>query len=387
MSVTSYTESLYYDKNHDSWRADIRFIWAGEKIRKTISAKSKSELQKKVQAYKIDVFINKNILIVDDITFADFAAGWMENRQKKVMKQSSYFTKMRTMKNLVNPYVGNRKMTEITKDDVQKVIDTLTESGRSFSSIKKAYEFINGCTRYYRVLKNIRYYPCEGVELPKVLEKEEGDYKFLTKEQRQLVEEESYKRYENGSLVYRYGPAMVLLMYTGMRFGEMVALTWNDIDFEEGTIDINKNSVYVDMDGEHRYIDGEKLKTKCSRRLLPMSQKARDALLVIKDSYGDCTGTDFVVRTKHGAHPVPGSFNKCYRSILANCGIIKHGESRGVHMLRHTFATMLFENGCELKIVSELLGHSNTKVTENIYIHTIQAQRIKAIKDLDCYCK
>jgi site-specific recombinase XerD len=55
----------------------------------------------------------------------------------------------------------------------------------------------------------------------------------------------------------------------------------------------------------------------------------------------------------------------------------------GLHSLRHTFATMLFSNGCEVKVVSELLGHSNTKITENIYIHVIQQQKVKAIKSID----
>ena len=58
----------------------------------------------------------------------------------------------------------------------------------------------------------------------------------------------------------------------------------------------------------------------------------------------------------------------------------------GMHTLRHTFATMLFENGCSIKIVSELLGHCDTRVTENTYIHIIQKQKIKAIEDLDKYC-
>ena len=56
------------------------------------------------------------------------------------------------------------------------------------------------------------------------------------------------------------------------------------------------------------------------------------------------------------------------------------------HSLRHTFATMLFENGCSIKIVSELLGHYDTRVTENTNIQVIQKQKIKSIEDLDKYC-
>lgn len=387
MSIESYNESIYYDKSSDSWKADLKFVWSGEKNRKVLSAKKKSDVLRKLHEYKVDLFVNQQVLITDEITFQEFALGWMESRQKTKMKSSSYYTKLRTLKNLVFPYIGERQIKSLTKTDVQKVIDALTKKGNSYSSIKKAYEAINGCTRYYRTLKEIRFYPCEGVELPSNLEKDEADYRFLTKPQRKLVEEEAYKRYGNGALIYRYGPAIVLLMYTGMRFGELMALTWADVDFEEGGIRVNKNSVYVDADGEHRYFDGEKLKTKCSRRLIPMSRKAREALLTIRENYGSYDDDDLVIKTKNGEHPVPGSMNKTFRTILRNTNIIKPNEYRGVHMLRHTFATMLFENGCEIKIASELLGHSNTKVTENIYVHTIQEQKIKAIKNIDDFCE
>ena len=58
----------------------------------------------------------------------------------------------------------------------------------------------------------------------------------------------------------------------------------------------------------------------------------------------------------------------------------------GVHTLRHTFASMLFQNGCDIKVVSEILGHSDTKITENIYIHVIQQQKVKAIQGIDKFC-
>ena len=72
--------------------------------------------------------------------------------------------------------------------------------------------------------------------------------------------------------------------------------------------------------------------------------------------------------------------------MARNAGIIGKDEIREAHSLRHTFATMLFENGYSIKKVSELLGHCDTRVTENTYIHIIQKQKIKAIEDLDKYC-
>ena len=117
--------------------------------------------------------------------------------------------------------------------------------------------------------------------------------------------------------------------------------------------------------------------------MLPMSNKAKEALIKLKEMSND---NNLVITTVNNRTPTRASIGKSLTRICKNAGIIDKHETRGVHTLRHTFATMLFENGCSIKIVSELLGHCDTRVTENIYIHVIQKQKIKAIEDLDKYC-
>ncbi len=86
---------------------------------------------------------------------------------------------------------------------------------------------------------------------------------------------------------------------------------------------------------------------------------------------------------------LPSNINRMFHSVLIGAGIAKDKKDKehlcGVHVLRHTFASMLFENGCDVKVVSEILGHSDTKITENIYIHLLQKQKVKAIQDIDKY--
>ena len=107
-----------------------------------------------------------------------------------------------------------------------------------------------------------------------------------------------------------------------------------------------------------------------------MTQKAFDALSELQKITGEY---EHIITSSNGQRIRPSRLGQTFSLILAAIGM----ERVGLHTLRHTFATMLFSNGCEVKIVSDLLGHSNTKITENIYIHLIQQQKVKAIQSID----
>ena len=86
-----------------------------------------------------------------------------------------------------------------------------------------------------------------------------------------------------------------------------------------------------------------------------------------------------------GEHGYLYKLNENFHHILERAGIMGDGRSYGVHTLRHTFASMLFQNGCSVKVVSELLGHSDTGITQNTYIHLINEQKVAAIGAIDSF--
>ncbi len=114
-----------------------------------------------------------------------------------------------------------------------------------------------------------------------------------------------------------------------------------------------------------------------------MSEMTIKVLQELKKINGD---KKYVMSTTSGNQVTPRNINRMFHSILKQTGIISdENNTYGVHTLRHTFASMLFQNGCDVKVVSDILGHSDTKITENIYIHVIQQQKVKAIQDIDKY--
>ncbi len=371
----------YYHASTDYWKANLSYYINGKRQIKCIGGKTKAILLERIELFKEELYLCDNTN--SDLKFENFSINWMLRKEKYRLKPGTYHTKFKTLTRYVIPAIGHIPINKLKYKDIQNMVNNLTERGLSYSTVKKAYEVITCCHRYYRVISGQSFNPTEGVELPQNIKPDLAKHNYFTFEERQSLENELTRTYRNGVPVYRNAPIIILLMYTGLRIGEALALTWDDIDFKENLIDINKSTVYIPVDGKHESIVQNSGKTDSSMRVLPMASKAREALIELKAMSDD---SKLVISTVNGKLPTRASLGKSLTRMSRNAGIIGKDEYRSVHTLRHTFATMLFENGCSIKIVSELLGHCDTRVTENTYIHVIQKQKIKAIENLDKFC-
>lgn len=380
--------TIYFDAKEGRWHSEIQ--WSdkrGEKHRKKFSGKKKTIVKNKLEEFKKQLLITEGDIKKNDISFEDFSNHWMNSVLKNKLKPSSYNRKQVTLENQVYPFLGTIPINKITHSDVQDMINELVERGLSYSTIKKAYEAVNACCREYRIRSGEYFNPCEGVTLPVNIEKNISDIKFFNEEQRKAIIKEATRKYKTGKPVYRMGSAIVALMYTGLRVGELVALTWDDIDFDNKTISVSKNAVTVRVNEEgkphYQLITQNSTKTFSGKRIIPMTKMAYSAF---QDIYKVNKNNDYVISTQNNKQINPRSIDEMFYSILKHANLAKDkSELCGVHSLRHTFASMLFQNGCDVKVVSEILGHSDTKITENIYIHVIQDQKVKAIQDIDKY--
>lgn len=374
--------TIYFSEREQQWWAEITWIDAdGNKRRKKWKSKKQSEVKAKLAEFKKQLLLNGTEVATEDRTFREFADEWVNVILKPKVKPLSYQRKVSTLENQVYKHIGNIPISKLTHSKIQKMINDLNESGLSYSTIKKAYEAVSGCMRYYRIQTSTSFNPCEDITLPEANRKEDSDIEFFTKEERIRIVEEATRAYQDGKHVYRLGWMFVLMLYSGMRVGEVCALTWDDVDFSARTINVRKNAVEVrekDKAGESHsvLITQNSTKTRSGTRIIPMTEKAYLALSELQKITGDC---EYIISSSKGKRIRPSRIDRSFHLILDAIGL----KRVGVHTLRHTFATMLFHNGCEVKVVSELLGHSNTKITENIYIHVIQEQKVKAIRSID----
>ena len=374
--------NIYQTADTLYWKADVGYYINGKRNQKKFAAKTKEIIEEKIEQFKADIFFNKLILLSPDLKFEHFTVAWLYNIKRYKVKQSTLNGCLRNLKNNLNPHIGHIPMNKIKYTDIQNTINTLLGNGYAYSTIKQIYSIISGSMRYYRMLTEQAYNPCEGIELPRN-NKRNTDILYYRYEERRIIERAAFALDINGKYIYRYGPAIVLMMYTGMRICEATALTWQDIDFIEKLIDINKSTISVNENGKTVLQTQYGSKTPCSLRNIPMTTKARWCLFELKKL---AEGSRYVITTPEGNQASIQQINNCLTALLRDTNIIEKDQRRGSHSLRHTFASMLFENGCNSKIISELLGHSSVRFTENTYIHVINKQKAKAINDLDKYC-
>lgn len=233
----------------------------------------------------------------------------------------------------------------------------------------------------------LRYNPSDNAlkELKRIRFGDSEKRRALTQAEQDLFEEYLY---HNGRY-NRWYPVFTVMLWTGMRVGEVTGLRWCDIDLEKDTISVNHTLVY--------YSEGKKNggsiyavntpKTKAGERIIPMLPKVKKAFLIEKefqelleiegntviDGY-----TDFIFLNRFGALHNNGSLNKALQRIIRDCNREVLARSKGNpdavmlpnfsnHTLRHTFTTRMCEAGVNIKAMQAILGHADAETTMNIY--------------------
>ena len=156
---------------------------------------------------------------------------------------------------------------------------------------------------------------------------------------------------------------MLLQMELGLRIGEVCGLQWGDFDFDEGTVTIRRTVCRICCGNGHTKVVIQTPKTQHSNRELPLPKPLLRTLRKLHRKYSDTTW----FLSGNEERPVEP---RCYRKSI-QC-YLKQARIRKIHphVLRHTFATTCLQAGCDIKTLSELLGHSNATITLQRYVHS-----------------
>jgi len=209
-------------------------------------------------------------------------------------------------------------------------------------------------------------------------------------EPRVLTEEEQILFFDACKGTF-YDNLFVTAVNTGLRQGELAALTWNDIDFENKEIDVNKTLVYQQYEGDDcKTFHVGPPKTVSSNRKVPINRQCEIALkkqYILRNNVWardyarineDCG--DLVFVTKMGAPMNAQNFTDAIRAVLRVVNEFRDPleqiEEFSSHCFRHTFATRCFEGGVSMKTVQNILGHASISMTMDLYTHILDKHKV-----------
>lgn len=361
-------------------RIDIGTQENGKRKIKAVYGKTEQEVKRKLKELKKEL-IKNDYQEVKKQSVRQYMTDWLYNYKQNEVKPATFDRIEQVCNNQIFPYIGDLQMNSITANDFQSMINDLSLK-YSYSTVKKAYDYTKSCFTMAYEKREILFNPFVRIALPNNKKKDISDIHYYNDKEIELIKKFALEKYSSGRYIYKYGYAIILLLYTGMRVGEMLGLKWDAIDFDKKTLTVKRTVKQVknrdeNISGSYKMIEQKTTKTKSGMRIIPLSAMAVEALKYFKEINSNHV---YVVSSDINRPLSPRNLDRTFRSILKNAGIT---NIHGVHSLRHTFASMLFRKGVDVKTVSELLGHADTGVTYNIYIHLIQEQKVKAIESLD----
>ena len=295
---------------------------------------------------------------------------WLTHYVKPSSKQRTFEQYSRAAQIHILPYLGDVELTDLTPFVLQKFITSLTENGNkrtgkglSPNFVKTILSIVQNSLKTAHLVGYLPEYSANKIKRPKPKEKQVEC--FSAWEQKKIEEAALSAKKDK----YR---GIILCLYTGLRIGELLALTWNDIDCDKNILSVTKTCHDGNENGKHsRIIDTPK--TENSRRQIPLSKTLVKMLKDIKKK----SKCEFVIAD--GEKPVfIRSYQRMFELFLKKLGL----QHKGFHSLRHTFATRALECGMDVKSLSEILGHKNAMITLNRYAHSLWEHKAEMMNKL-----
>ena len=340
----------------------------GERKRKSFSGTTKAEVNKKMTDY-ITKFEEEIIDAIEgNKTVKDSLLNYLQVFKYPNVERVTYDRNEQIYKNQIVPYMGKLIVSNITGADIKRLISRLTDKGYSFSTVKQTYNLLNEYFDYLMREEFIKKNPMNAVPTIKksnYLAKQNKEvlpvYETITvfTEEIEKFKAEAYKKYPSGKPKHNQASAYILMLNTGLRTAEALGLINSDIDLEKKVMHIQRGVK------EAQKRDG-------AERIVPLNETAIQAIIELRNEryFGEDAP---LIPDADGNFTRPLNLRKRFYSILDAAGI----EKKGLHSLRHTFATKLVtgvraEDGTVKALtprqVADLLGHTTSEITEMYYV-------------------
>lgn len=338
-----------------------------------------------------------------DITINDLYYSWV--RLKRGLKDNTFQNYKYMYTQFVEPDFGHAKIADLKRTDIRAFYNRLAdEQHLKASTIDCVHTVLHQVLDLGVDDDYIRYNPSDNAlkELKKAHCNDSIKRKALTMQEQEIFEDFLKKPGQFN----KWYPIFTVMLWTGLRVGEVTGLRWCDIDLDAETIDVNHTLVYYDKghnDGLSFAVNTPK--TEAAKRIVPMLPKVKEAFLLEKKNQEElgikCTATvdgftDFIFVNRFGGVQHQGTLNKALRRIIRDCNyaiLDKRKDEEEVvllpkfsnHSLRHTFTTRMCEAGVNIKAMQDILGHADAGTTMDIYAEATKELKQSELLNFEDY--
>lgn len=298
------------------------------------------------------------------ILFKDFINDWFNDYKINTIGITTRDNYKSRINNHIIPKLGAYKLKDINNITIQKFYNGLINEGMKPQSAKKIMEILNGCFKYAK--KNKLIYSIPEIEK---LKNEKNKVSVWSKEEIDIFLNNFKDKY-----IYK---AVFIDLMTGLRVGELCGLKWKDINLKSGILEVTHQVIQNKETKELIYTN--KLKTDTSYRKITIPKILINYLAKLKVDE-KAKENDFVLINRYGQMCNPRNISMEFTKNIAKC---KELKKIVFHGLRHTHATILIQNGENIKVISERLGHKDITTTLNIYTHVMAKMKENTADLLD----
>ena len=360
----------------------------GKPIKKTKTVHgTKKEAEIELAKFVADV---QNGMVIEGkaLKFSEFTEIWKRDYGSKELAPSTYKRYCRMLETRLLPYFGHFYVNKIKPTDIMQFYDLLSKDTQLIrkkdNNGSKTLKPLSGKTilEHHRLLRAMLHKavywqvivsnPAERVQPPKAKKPKRKYYdddqcKILLENLEQLDEEQ-----------IKYKTAIILTVFTGVRLGELMGLEWNDIDFRNGIVSINRSSQYLADTGVFTKMP----KTESSIRevaipdfVISLLEEYKLWYEEQKSLYGELWINSNRLFVQADGKPMhPSTISKWFVKFIEQIGL----PVINFHGLRHTNATLLIAQNIDVAVVAARLGHAQITTTFNFYVHPIIAHNKKA---------
>jgi integrase len=370
-------EGTVYQRADGLWVAQMVVRSTGK--RRSFYGRTQKDVLQKLKAAQAEE-TSGTYIEPSKITVAEWLDTWLKTYKKHDLRQTTWDCYEMLVRRYIVPAIGSVRLQQLQPQMLQQLYNDVLAKGKSRRTAALIHTVIHAALDQAVQNQVVQRNAAEAAHPPR-----------QEKQERRCLSSEETMRLIEAAKGERLYAAIVLALSTGLRRGELLALKWEDVDFENKLLYVRRNLVTIrNQEGRTKTRNVEQSpKTKTSNRILPLSDELIDLLKEHqrkqeedKTTFGEgYQDNGFVFCTTKGTPISPRNFSRFVARIAEKAGL------KGVspHTLRHTFATRLAELGVYPTVVQKLLGHATVDVSMEVYSHVFPDVERDAIENLSLH--